>query len=191
MQKTSRNEAKNTEWGAYELKFLSFVPKSEAVYAAASILKRIEAAKEKYVEVARQARVPYLLVGIIHYLEANNDFTRSVRDGSKLPAGKDWVKDAVEVMKAYSSNEWTVGKMLWTMEKHNGFGYKRRGIETPYLWSGTNLYKKGKYVRDGVFDPEAVSKQIGGALILRMAYLHALKNLEDKDKAMAKVAELC
>jgi lysozyme family protein len=47
-------------------------------------------------------------------------------------------------------------------------GYRRRGImPTPYLWSYSNLYEKGKFVADGHFDPESVSKQCGTALMLK------------------------
>jgi lysozyme family protein len=35
------------------------------------------------------------------------------------------------------------------------------------LWSFSNHYTKGKYVSDGKFDPEAVSQQVGSALVLK------------------------
>jgi len=35
------------------------------------------------------------------------------------------------------------------------------------LWSFSNHYTKGKYVKDGVFDPNAVSQQVGSALVLK------------------------
>ncbi len=178
-------------WQEYRSKFLSFVPDAKSVYWASRILKRIEANKDKYCKVACAAKVPYLVVGVIHYLEANNDFTCSIRDGSKLRKGKDWVEDAIEVMKQYSCDKWDISRALYVLEKHNGFGYRQKGINSPYLWAGTNLYKKGKYVKDGVFDPEAVSKQVGGALILRMDYLSNLKDLEDADKALEKVVRIC
>ena len=41
------------------------------------------------------------------------------------------------------------------------------GRPTPYLWSFSKLYEKGKYVADGRFDPEAVSKQCGAAVMIR------------------------
>ena len=37
---------------------------------------------------------------------------------------------------------------------------------TPYLWSFSNQYTSGKFVQDGVFDPNAISKQCGAAVIL-------------------------
>jgi lysozyme family protein len=44
---------------------------------------------------------------------------------------------------------------------------RRRGVPTPYLWSYSNLYENGKFVADGRFDPEAVSKQCGAAPMLK------------------------
>jgi len=58
-------------------------------------------------------------------------------------------------------------RMLYLLEKYNGFGYRMRRVPTPYLWSFSNLYEKGKFLQDGRFDPEAVSKQCGAALMLK------------------------
>lgn len=44
--------------------------------------------------------------------------------------------------------------------------YAAKGLPSPYLWSATDQYIKGKYVRDGVFDAEAVDRQIGCAALL-------------------------
>jgi lysozyme family protein len=57
--------------------------------------------------------------------------------------------------------------MLYLLEGYNGFGYRRRGVPTPYLWSFSNIYESGKFVLDGKFDPNAVSKQCGAALMLK------------------------
>jgi lysozyme family protein len=46
-------------------------------------------------------------------------------------------------------------------EKWNGFGPRNRGINTGYLWSGSNHYTRGKYVADGVWDGGAVDQQLG------------------------------
>jgi len=41
------------------------------------------------------------------------------------------------------------------------------GKPTPYLWSFSNLYEKGKYVADGRFDPQTISKQCGAAIMVK------------------------
>jgi len=40
-------------------------------------------------------------------------------------------------------------------------GYRNKGVSNPYLYSGTNLYSSGKYVRDHVYDPSVKDKQLG------------------------------
>jgi lysozyme family protein len=58
--------------------------------------------------------------------------------------------------------------VLYVLEGYNGFGYRSKGIRSPYLWSFSNLYEKGKYVADHQFDPNAVSKQVGSAVLLKL-----------------------
>lgn len=172
----------------YNNKFMSFTPYAWATKGAMGILRRIEEYKVIYNAVKNVINIPVIMIGTIHYLECNNNFSLTIRDGGKL-RNKDWVDDAISVLKPYSlvKGVWTVPVCLWAMERYNGLGYRKRGIETPYLWSGTNLYKKGKFVRDGVFDPNAVSKQVGGAVIFRMLYLKLLSDGLDSDMALNRV----
>src|SRR6185437_13147463 len=51
-------------------------------------------------------------------------------------------------------------------EQYNGLGYAARGMPSPYLWAGTDQYRSGKYVRDGVYDSHAVDSQPGCAGLL-------------------------
>lgn len=50
-------------------------------------------------------------------------------------------------------------------EVHNGFGYFH--VATPYLWSFSNHYNRGKFTSDGQYSPDAVSAQAGAATVLR------------------------
>ena len=56
-------------------------------------------------------------------------------------------------------------------EKFNGMGYNKTGLYSPYLWSYTNYYVKGKFTGHGKFDPDAKSKQPGTAAILKILNL--------------------
>jgi hypothetical protein len=49
---------------------------------------------------------------------------------------------------------------------YNGLGYANKGLPSPYVWAGTDQYTTGKYVADGVFDPNAVDRQLGCAGLL-------------------------
>src|SRR6202042_1342211 len=46
-----------------------------------------------------------------------------------------------------------------------------RGLPSPYVWAGSGQYESGKFVRDGVFDPNKVDEQLGcaGLLMAMMA----------------------
>ena len=56
---------------------------------------------------------------------------------------------------------------LTMLERYNGLGYASRGAPSPYIWSGTDQYKAGKYVRDGVYDPNHVDTQPGCAALIK------------------------
>ena len=60
---------------------------------------------------------------------------------------------------------------MTVLEEYNGLGYASRGVPSPYVWSGTDQYRSGKYVRDRVYDPNAVDSQLGcaGLLMAMMA----------------------
>jgi hypothetical protein len=65
--------------------------------------------------------------------------------------------------------DWSAGGALTALEAYNGLGYFKRGVPSPYLWAGTDQYKSGKYVRDGVYDPSVSDVQPGCAgMILAM-----------------------
>ena len=63
--------------------------------------------------------------------------------------------------------DWSLPGTLFQFERYNGFGYRPRGINSPYLWSFSNHYTKGKFTADSIFDPNAISKQCGAAVLLR------------------------
>ncbi|MDP8993787.1 MAG: hypothetical protein M3N07_02210 [Pseudomonadota bacterium] len=141
--------------------------------------------RARYEEVEARIGVPWWFVGITHGLEASFSFTRHLHNGDPLsartvqvPAGRpekwnppsDWVSSAVDAM-TYdgfaNAKDWSVARALYRWESFNGFGSRRKGINTPYLWSFSNHYSKGKYVRDHEWDPNAVSKQCGAAVMLK------------------------
>ena len=64
-------------------------------------------------------------------------------------------------------HDWSVTGALDRWERYNGLGYRKFNINSPYLWSYTNQYSKGKFVADGKFDANAVSAQCGAAAMLR------------------------
>ena len=142
----------------------------------------IIANKENYKEIERKTGVDWYVVGTIHMLESGGDFSTYLHNGEplgsvtkKVPRGiffENWGEAAIHALERhYIENENQHGT-LEALERYNGLGYRRqrcggRKVQTPYLWSGTQFHDKGKYVRDGVFECNAKSKQPGAALILK------------------------
>ncbi|RPE05773.1 hypothetical protein EGT74_25760 [Chitinophaga lutea] len=136
---------------------------------------------------AGSGRVPWAMIAVIHYLECSSDFSKHLHNGDPLTgytvkhppnrpknAGKPpftWEVSAVDAMRLKQFDKkqnWTLPEVLYTLEAYNGFGYhKNKKGNTPYLWSYSNHYTKGKYVRDFKYDSNAVSAQIGAAVLLK------------------------
>lgn len=121
-------------------------------------------------------------IALIHEMEANQDFSRYLGNGQPwnkkttiVPIGRGPFKsfeegavDAIIYDKLDKVKEWTIGNTLYLLEGFNGYGYSLyRGINSPYLWSGSNHYTAGKYVSDGKYSATAVSNQIGIALLMK------------------------
>jgi lysozyme family protein len=159
----------------------------ERLPAIKSIVERIVRHKDKYVAVQDLTRVPWYAVAIIHILESGGDFSRHLHNGDPLtartvhvPAGRPtsgnppftWVEsatDAVEYKGLTQVRDWSIERLAYVLEDYNGWGYRlyHPHVKSPYLWSFSNHYTKGKYVGDGQFSEEAVSQQCGGMVLLK------------------------
>jgi len=150
-----------------------------------SVVTNILLHKEQYQKVEAFTSVPWYIVGIIHQMESGGDFTRHLHNGDSLkqrtvhePKGRPllghppftWEQSAVDALHIDGFDvwkDWSIIGTLYKIENFNGMGYHARGVPSPYLWAGSTIYKSGKYVADGRFDPKAVSDQIGAALLLK------------------------
>lgn len=140
-------------------------------------------AKGRYQSVAVKTGVPWVVIAVIHERECAQDWTRSLAQGDPwnrvsvhVPAGRgpfaSWeaaAADALVDCAPYVARnaDWSIGATLARLEQYNGLGYAARGVASPYLWSGTDQYRSGKYVRDGVYDPKVVDRQLGCAGLLK------------------------
>ncbi|SHL17569.1 hypothetical protein SAMN05444266_102315 [Chitinophaga jiangningensis] len=132
-------------------------------------------------------RIPWYFIACVHYLECSFSFKKHLHNGDPLtgytvqvPAGRPKVGhpppftfeesavDALKLMGFDKVTSWKLPFILRKLEAYNGFGYfKYHNMNSPYLWSYSNHYTKGKYVKDGKFDKDAVSAQLGSAVILK------------------------
>jgi lysozyme family protein len=152
----------------------------------------------------------WYFVAVVHALEASCNFKCHLHNGDALTARTvqeppnrpvsgsppfAWeasATDALAMKKLDQIRDWSVPRMLYQLEAYNGFGYRIRHPEvlTPYLWSFSVHYTRGKYVADGTFSATAMSKQCGSAVLLRrLAELGAIAFAPEGALALAEDGE--
>lgn len=150
------------------------------------VAARLYSALPLYQAVERTTGVPAVVIAVIHERESGGRFDRHLHNGDPLtertyhvPAGRpvsgdppfSWeesARDALIYENLAGIKGWTVERALFSWETYNGFGYRNRGLRSPYLWGGTNQQQPGKYVADGVFDPRVMDVQLGCAGLFTM-----------------------
>lgn len=141
--------------------------------------------RQLYADTGADLHIPWHFIGILHGMESGFNFGTHLHNGDPLtartvqvPAGrplsgtppfswKESARDALIYHKLHQETDWSIPRQLYQFERWNGFGYRHRGVRTPFLWSFSNLYTAGKFVSDGRYEPTAVSKQCGAAVILK------------------------
>jgi lysozyme family protein len=139
-------------------------------------------AKQRYLTVSARTGVPWWFVAVVHERESSQSWSGSLAQGDPwnrvsvhVPAGRgpfaSWEDAAVDALIncapfAARNHDWGIGGTLTMLEQYNGLGYASRGFPSPYVWAGTDQYKSGKYVRDGVYDPHVTDTQLGCAGLL-------------------------
>jgi lysozyme family protein/peptidoglycan hydrolase-like protein with peptidoglycan-binding domain len=180
----------------YELLYESCLVRPKRRAAVDQLVARITANKARYAKVGKALGVPWYVVGIIHSLEAGGDFSRHLHNGDPLtartthvPAGRPptgrppftWEQSAIDALRLRGMDrwkDWSIPGTLYELEGYNGFGYRdyHPNVPSPYLWSFSNHYTRGKYVADGRFSPTAVSQQVGAAVLLKQLVAAAPSN---------------
>ena len=149
---------------------------------ANSIAFRLFQAKKRYQAVEAKTGVPWSIIAVIHERESSQDWRAQLSQGDPLnrvsvhvPAGRGpfsiWEEGAYDALAncppfLARHKDWSLGPALTALEAYNGVGYAAKGVPSPYLWSGTDQYSSGKYVRDGFYDPNKVDAQMGCAALL-------------------------
>ena len=142
--------------------------------------------------------VPAEVIFVLHGRESTWSFHKRLHEGSPLtgrtkyvPKGRpkagsppftfeESAEDALYKLKDMENWDWsTIGNVLQNTQKYNGMGYwnYHRDVNTPYNYSGTDRYLRGKYISDGRFSQLAVDKQLGCAAILKRMEQRGLLHL--------------
>ena len=169
---------------------------AKALESMSDLIKKY---KSVYQRVEDETGVPWQMVAVIHIREAgvqdvgrfqcvlhNGERIVGLRRKTRLvPAGRgpfmNWHDAAVDALKMkgfHKIKDWPVERILWALEPYNGYGYRNRGLRSPYLWASTNHQQRGKYIADGVFSRYVMDRQIGCAALLR--FLEVGKVVETK-----------
>jgi lysozyme family protein len=176
----------------YQVYFNACVPspahKDNIAYYVSQLMKF----KDVYSSVGDELHIPWYFIGAIHGMECGFNFNEHLHNGDPLTARtvhvpanrpatgappftwRESARDAMIFRKYAQVGNWDMPRVLYQLELYNGMGYRPRGVPSPYLWSFSNLYSKGKYTGDGNFDPNAVSKQCGAAVMLKALLSGAL-----------------
>lgn len=170
----------------YQAWFDACQPRASQQGVIGYYVKKLKGGEPVYRQVGDDLNgIPWYFIGIIHGMECGFNFNGHLHNGDPLnartthvPAGRPQVgtppftwrqsaRDAMTMKGFHQVGDWSVPRILYLLERYNGMGYRMRRVASPYLWSFSNLYGKGKYVADGSYDPNAVSKQCGAALMLK------------------------
>lgn len=150
-------------------------------------LAMMRQSRRHYQRVEAVTGVPWHFIAATHALEASFNFRAHLHNGDfplsartrQVPSGRpavwlppsDWessAKDALGLLGYTGQTDWSLERTLYRLEAYNGLGYRRRGVPTPYLWSFSNHYDRGKFVADGRFSATAKSQQCGAAVMLKL-----------------------
>jgi lysozyme family protein len=150
-------------------------------------INRLMQGTVQYEKVQLLSSVPWFVVGLVHGMECDFSFKQHLHNGDSLtkrtvnePKGRppvsvgdppfDWTVSALDALqydRFTSWSDWSVAGICFKLEGYNGWGYRGHGINSPYLWSFSTNYERGKYVADGHWDADAVSKQVGAITALK------------------------
>ncbi len=158
--------------------------------------------QKRYESITAALGIPWYFIAAIHNLESSRRFTRHLHNGDPLtartrhvPAGRPrkgrppftWEESAIDALKfknLHRIKNWELPRLLYEMERYNGWGYRSYHPEvlSPYLWSFSNHYTRGKYVADGRWSNTAISRQCGGGSLLRRLAERQIIDVETKKK---------
>lgn len=151
--------------------------------------KRIYGNKPRYEAIGSKLGIPWWVIGVLHLMECGLRFDAHLHNGDpltdytkKVPTGRPRIPgrkppftfeesaaDALRLLGFDKIKDWSVAYVLYRLEGFNGYGYRQYhpNVKSPYLWSFTNHYVKGKYVADGKWNSETVSQQLGIAAVIK------------------------
>ena len=147
---------------------------------AQAVAKKLLANKDRFMKVQAACGVPALWL-MPTFEREGPSFNAYFGNGDPLshptkdvPRGRgpfatweDGCVDALALDHVTQCTGWTWEAACYEWEKWNGFGPRMHGRPTGYVWSGTSVYKGGKYVSDGVWSRGTYDQQLGTVIIAK------------------------
>lgn len=152
---------------------------------AAFFAKKIIKAEAQYKEVEAETDVPWFFIGALHMRESGCDFAGVLHNGDKIigtrrktyrvPKGrgpfKTWSASAIDALDMKGlrkwKGQWCPALFGFVSEIFNGLGYVGKGVNSAYVWAGSNHEQRGKYVADHVWDKNFDDPQIGTLTVIK------------------------
>lgn len=142
--------------------------------------------KARYEAVEAKTGVPAELIAALHWRESTANFKTYLHQGDPLgrkavhvpkniPLFHKWENAAVHALNMKGSIRKKLGITATTTdmaalatfaEYYNGLGYHYKKTASPYVYSGTNQYSRGKYVADGRYSRTHRDNQLGVVTML-------------------------
>ncbi len=146
-----------------------------------SFYKNWQKNKARYQAVAAKTGIPAELIAALHWRESTANFNTYLHQGDPLgkkavhvprniPLFHKWedaavhaltMKRSIQKKLGITANTTDMAAIATFAEYYNGLGYHNRGSSSPYVYSGTDQYKRGKYVADGRYSKTHRDNQLG------------------------------
>lgn len=151
-----------------------------------SLLASVDAGR--YTPGCQQTGVPISWAAASFEREASSNFNLNPAQGWPLNSRSRWIPHngpfpnwtaaqiaayAIDGLTKVGKENWSWAAACYYAEAFNGFGYRARGVHSPYLWAGSNIYIRGKFIADGEYSASAIDEQLG--VIPMMARMIALR----------------
>lgn len=160
--------------------------------------------KAEYEQVAAKSDLPPELIAALHWRESSGNFHTYLAQGDPLgkpavhvprgePVRTDWGLAAQDALNDHRGTQTKLdlhkdstdlAGIATYAEYYNGLGYSHKGKPSPYVFSGTDQYTSGKYIRDGVYSAKTKDTQLG--VVAMVQDLFEKEHQQDQSKQPPK-----
>jgi lysozyme family protein len=146
------------------------------------VTKSALTSRDRYETVAAKVGIPWFVIACLHRRESDQNWKACLHNGeaiigtgkrtTKVPKGRGpfatWEEAALDAFHGeWHAYDWDLGGILEFCERYNGLGYRKHGVQSPYVYDYTTAYTKGMFNRDDHWDPNLKERRAGVAAMLK------------------------